>query len=268
MSGREKVFDDPLSMFSTPSVQTKTNEIPSASKETDSFKTINTDKIHIKEPKKGASSNKGNVPPPSTVQVDREVSALVGGSIVKKEEVHTPTEDILSGLSSIETKKSAIDHDTFEAQNTVFKQPSVAKASSNNTAVVSQAQRQTYSKFHQQGIDDDKLHDLSVSKMIEREELDYDTYGVSNVRQGGFTVNKAPTTNLTKEFNDLESLGNLLASGTTVINTNNTNNKTTKTSNTSISTEATAPTSIDLNNLNLNDYISNQQIEESGGLFD
>ena len=276
MSGREKVFDDPLSMFNGSSAQsssvTKSGvETTTASKQSDTLKSINTDKVHIKETKKGAGATKEAVP---EVKVNREVAALVGGTtIVQKEIINKPSEDILSDLSGLEpsSRKGALEPETFQTNNTVFK-ASATKASA-NPSVVSQAQRQTYSKFHQQGVDDDTLHDLSVTRMIEREELDYDTYGVSNVRQGGYTVNKPPTTNLTKEFNELDSLEALLSSGTDTVSKTKSSTAPRPTAAPAVPVPAAAvatPAAVDLSTLNLNDYINSQQTEaeEGGGLFD
>lgn len=169
------------------------------------------------------------------------------------------------------------DIDGLFASDTVFK-PSVIGQSSGGSAkptVVDTNQRRMYSNLHVNDSNDNHVNDLSVGKMLQREEYDYDTFGQSNVKQGGFTVKKpemrtSADASIGKAQQDLDRLEELLNSSETTVKKNaKPKSVASTTAGTSeLESDPLKSAAVDYDGLNLDDYINSQQTEDSGGLFD
>jgi hypothetical protein len=108
------------------------------------------------------------------------------------------------------------------------------------------------------------LDDLAVGEMLEREELDFDTFGKSNVRQYEPQLAKKTQSTLYQddftlesedEFNQMESILSETQSTKKYSNTTSTTNK------------AGPATAIDINSFDINAYISQQESDNDVSLF-
>jgi hypothetical protein len=116
---------------------------------------------------------------------------------------------------------------------------------------------------------DDIITDLNVGRLLQREKLDYDTFGKSNVRQyvQGSTKPQPENVNTTSQIIedfDLNSIDNLNVD----IKTRSTNKVNNKAKQEDTTANNTIDPVIDINNLDLNNYIASQNKNENAGLFD
>jgi len=289
---REKVFDDPLAMFGGDSeASTSTTSTPVISNPvtvpTEEFKSLKIDKVNVKVKKEKAVSKSltetAENEKKSKTAMSGFGSAGDGNGIFGSAKVES-IDDFLADLSVNEPKSGGNlnNDDGMFAAGTVFKNTVIgqnpsstgSKAKANADAT---QKRKDYSNLHVNDSNDDKVHDLTVGRMLQREEYDYDTYGQSNVKQGGYTVKPSAESakadaNIKKQLQELDQLEQLM--NTNESSTSVTAKKPAVASGSGLGlfdtpVESTEPAAIDYNNMNLDDYINSQQTEDSGGgLFD
>lgn len=282
MAAREKVFVDPLAAFDEPDTTAPKDEIVAVTSSTEEFRTLNTSKVQLKE-KKGKKASKvaeveenvASVPVEKKVEKNLKTTTVFGSNdnlfLSTNTTKATPGEDIFSTLSINDT----------EAGDDIFGSHTNSKlkvsGSSTNTKVISaeasnsiKQQKDKYSIFHTKSANDSDYADLGAAKMLETESLDFDTFGNSNVRHGGYTVTKdtgLKQTNLNKEEDELMNLEALLGSTNTTSAVSKTITSKVALKDTAAEIEA-SNIEVDYNNLNLDAYISQQESNSGGGLFD
>lgn len=114
---------------------------------------------------------------------------------------------------------------------------------------------------------EEDVSDLRVGKIMEREELDFSTFGTSSVRYGGYDIsdNNNKISKLSGADFDLSELDNIIALGS-----KSSSKQTSVEINSSISSPFSTKSEpeFDLANLDINSYISGVQNRSGGGLFD
>lgn len=308
---REQVFDDPLAMFGAgdstgssaepnPTAKSAAAVAPITTHK-EEFATLKLDKVNVKVKKdkavgsKAVAAAEANEVVPSTATrtaMAGLATASDAGGLFGSAKIAS-MDDLLSDLSVKEPRSGgssarklagADDGDGLFAAGTVFKHSVIGQnASSNSTsaAVDTTHKRREYSNLHVTDSNDDTVTDLTVGKMLQREEHDYGLYGQSNVKQGGHTMRSADASatadaNIKKQLQELDMLEQLMNSNesSTVVQTTekkgtiSDGNNSTSSGLALFDTASEEPTAIDYNNLNLDDYINSQQEEDSGGLFD
>jgi hypothetical protein len=108
------------------------------------------------------------------------------------------------------------------------------------------------------------LDDLAVGEMLEREELDFETFGKSNVRQYEPQLAKKTQSTLYQDDFTLESEDDFNQMESVLSQTQSTTKYSTK----SATSNKTGPSAaIDINSFDINAYISQQENDNNVSLF-
>jgi hypothetical protein len=116
--------------------------------------------------------------------------------------------------------------------------------------------------------DIDKVDDLTVGRLMEREELDFALFGKSKIQAFGTQVKAAPLSSIKKEIFDIEEVDDLneLEKATDSLPSNVTKSIYSFDFNAMDST-FNSTSEVDIANLDLNAYIAQQESDNGGGLF-
>lgn len=193
MAQKQKVYDDPLSLFSDSSTASASNTTYATVSPVDSgdIASINIDKITFKTKTKKSSQPNKETDAKSSINLPSTTAAASGSAAFTqlpidfgglKSDVNDaiPVNDFLTTSGGLFTNESAKgggknEDDLFNIMSSV--------SPSNKTQVLPSSVRVVANE------NDDNFADLSVGRILEREELDFDMFGKSDIRQ---SANGAP----------------------------------------------------------------------------
>lgn len=271
MANREKVFDDPLAAFAAAPAPAPTNSAPSASAAAatlidDSIRTVNTDKVTLKQKPVKAAVVKESVEsifepsaaPASTVTKE---SKGLGFGVSLWDNQPTPaasiTGDVLSNASSTTFESGIFAKKAGDAIDVPkYSKPKAAEGSRFRVAAEE---------------NDDSFEDLKVGKLVEREDTESDAllFGKTNVIQGakGVVETKTAFSKARRDDFDLVSNDTIANLETATVERKAAQPSTVFTAPSFLDATVTQADEVDLSSLDINAYI-NQNSSSAGGLFD
>lgn len=122
-------------------------------------------------------------------------------------------------------------------------------------------------------MNDDNLSDLSINRMLEKEDdLDFETFGKKSITQGSAVTKSTTTTTTTIKTIPTSTTDDFISASNDVLriieSSSSISDVPTHTqSSRRVATEVNIPVEVDISSIDLNSYVSSQQ-SSSGGLFD